>query len=165
MRVSRGGGGGEALGTQDKPAGWHNYDLRHGICRHFQCDAGRSTVGGAHLTFTTQVRLACADRPPARVELDGYASLPSAGPDGLPTTQKLWDTITGNLVIANYNSMAALGAWLLGVDMRVDRVAPCLAYASADHDDASAYYNCSNNVFSYSPFGLVRLDSLFNRVC
>lgn len=89
---------------------------------------------------------------------------PCAGPDGLPTTQKLWDTITGNLVIANYNSMAALGAWRLGVVVLIDRVvrSRCLAYASADHDDASAYYNCTNNVFSYSPFGLVRLNSLFN---
>ena len=50
---------------------------------------------------------------------------------GTPTTQKLWDAITGNLFIANYNAMAAL-----------------------DHDDASAYYNSSFNVFAYSPFGL-----------
>lgn len=48
-----------------------------------------------------------------------------------PTTQKLWDQFTHNLFIANYNAMAAL-----------------------DHDDASAYYNSTFNVFAYSPFGL-----------
>lgn len=52
-------------------------------------------------------------------------------PDGVPTTQKIMDNIDHNLFIANYNSMAAL-----------------------DHDDASAYYNSSFNVFAYSPFGL-----------
>lgn len=59
------------------------------------------------------------------------AYIHNAGPDGQPTTQKLWDTIQGNLFIANYNSMAAL-----------------------DNDDASAYYNSTRNVFAYSPFGL-----------
>ncbi len=50
---------------------------------------------------------------------------------GFNSTRKLWDDLSHNFMIANYNSMSAV-----------------------DNDDGSAYYAIHHNALFYSPFGL-----------
>ena len=50
---------------------------------------------------------------------------------GYTSTRQLTDEVAGNVVLANYNSMAAL-----------------------DTDDGSAYFDVHHNLFSYAPFAL-----------
>jgi hypothetical protein len=62
---------------------------------------------------------------------DRLPYLQDVQPGGAPSTKKLFDVISRNLFIANYECMAAV-----------------------DSDDVSGYYQQKNNFFSYSPFGV-----------